>query len=59
MEERHHAVAVHPAVYDRRTHVLISYMQTDEADGTQALDPQREALLAAEVDPIRLYEDRA
>ena len=39
--------------------MLIGYMEADKADGLQALNPQREALLAAEVDPIRLYEDRA
>lgn len=39
--------------------MLIGYMQADEADGPQALNPQREALLSAGVDPIRLYEDRA
>ncbi|SDB74820.1 Resolvase, N terminal domain [Belnapia rosea] len=39
--------------------MLIGYMRAGKADGTQALDPQRKALLAAGVDPARLYEDRA
>ena len=39
--------------------MLIGYMRVSEADGSQALDPQRDALLAAGVDPVRLYEDRA
>jgi DNA invertase Pin-like site-specific DNA recombinase len=39
--------------------VLIGYMRVSEADGSQALDLQRDALLAAGVDPARLYEDHA
>jgi len=59
MERRHHAVAAHRAVCERRTDVLIGYIRASEAEGGQALDPQRDALLAAGVDPARLYEDRA
>ena len=39
--------------------MLIGYMRVSKADGSQALDPQRDALLAAGVDPARLHEDRA
>jgi DNA invertase Pin-like site-specific DNA recombinase len=39
--------------------VLIGYMRVGEADGRRALDLQRDALLAAGVDPSRLYEDHA
>jgi DNA invertase Pin-like site-specific DNA recombinase len=39
--------------------VLIGYMRVSKADGSQALDLQRDALFAAGVDPTRLYEDQA
>jgi DNA invertase Pin-like site-specific DNA recombinase len=39
--------------------MLIGYMRVSKADGTQALDLQRDALLAAGVDIARLYEDHA
>lgn len=39
--------------------MLIGYMRVSKADGSQALDLQRDALLAAGVDPTRLYEDHA
>src|SRR3954447_11177813 len=39
--------------------MLIGYMRVSKADGTQALDLQRDALLAAGVDIVRLYEDPA
>ena len=39
--------------------MLIGYMRVSKADGSQALDLQRDALLAAGVDPSRLYEDSA
>jgi len=44
---------------ERRIAVLIGYMRVSKADGSQALDLQRDALLAAGVDPSRLYEDSA
>ncbi len=37
--------------------VLIGYMRVSKADGSQTLDPQRDALLAAGVPGDRLYED--
>ncbi len=37
--------------------VLIGYMRVFKADGSQTLDPQRDALLAAGVPGDRLYED--
>lgn len=37
--------------------MLIGYMRVSKADGTQALDLQRDALLAAGVEPSQLYED--
>ncbi|WP_082012991.1 recombinase family protein [Belnapia sp. F-4-1] len=39
--------------------MLIGYMRVSKADGSQVLDLQRDALLAAGVDSVRLYEDRA
>ena len=39
--------------------MLIGYMRVSKADGSQALDLQRDALLHAGVAPDRLYEDRA
>lgn len=37
----------------------IGYMRVSKADGTQSTDLQRDALLAAGVDPAKLYEDQA
>jgi DNA invertase Pin-like site-specific DNA recombinase len=39
--------------------VLIGYMRVSKADGSQVLDLQRDALIAAGVKASRLYEDRA
>jgi len=39
--------------------MLIGYMRVSKSDGTQTLDLQCDALLAAGVTPERLYEDRA
>src|SRR4051794_16851416 len=39
--------------------VLIGYMRVSKADGSQTLDLQRDALLAAGVEPGHLYEDQA
>jgi DNA invertase Pin-like site-specific DNA recombinase len=39
--------------------VLIGYMRVSKADGSQVLDLQRDALLAASVEPEHFYEDRA
>lgn len=39
--------------------MLIGYMRVSKADGTQATDLQRDALVAAGVDPAHLYEDLA
>ena len=39
--------------------MLIGYMRVSKADGSQALDLQRDALLAAGVDAQHLYEDHA
>lgn len=38
---------------------LIGYMRVSKSDGSQTTDLQRDALLAAGVDPDHLYEDRA
>ena len=37
----------------------IGYMRVSKADGSQAVDLQRDALVAAGVDPAHLYEDHA
>jgi DNA invertase Pin-like site-specific DNA recombinase len=39
--------------------MLIGYMRVSKSDGSQTLDLQRDALLAAGVAPERLYEDLA
>jgi len=39
--------------------MLIGYMRVSKSDGTQALDLQHDALLAASVAPERIYADRA
>jgi DNA invertase Pin-like site-specific DNA recombinase len=39
--------------------MLLGYMRISKADGSQVLDLQRDALLAAGVAPERLYEDLA
>lgn len=38
---------------------LIGYMRVSKADGSQSTDLQRDALLAAGVDPEHIYEDKA
>jgi DNA invertase Pin-like site-specific DNA recombinase len=39
--------------------MLIGYVRVSKSDGTQTLTPQRDALLAAGVNPARIYEDLA
>ena len=39
--------------------MLIGYMRVSKADGSQSTDLQRDALLAAEVEALNLYEDHA
>ncbi len=39
--------------------MLIGYARVSKADGSQTLDLQRDALMAAGVEPDRIYEDRA
>jgi DNA invertase Pin-like site-specific DNA recombinase len=39
--------------------VLIGYMRVSKADGSQVLDLQRDALIAAGVERSHLYEDQA
>ena len=39
--------------------MLIGYMRVSKADGSQTSNLQRDALLAAGVDPAQLYEDQA
>ena len=39
--------------------MLVGYMRVSKADGSQSTDLQRDALLAAGVDPGVLYEDKA
>jgi DNA invertase Pin-like site-specific DNA recombinase len=34
--------------------MLIGYVRVSKSDGTQTLAPQRDAMLAAGVDPIRI-----
>ena len=39
--------------------MLIGYARVSKAHGSQSLDLQRDALLAEDVDPARIYEDHA
>jgi DNA invertase Pin-like site-specific DNA recombinase len=39
--------------------VLIGYMRVSKADGSQVLDLQRDALIAAGVERSHLYDDQA
>jgi DNA invertase Pin-like site-specific DNA recombinase len=39
--------------------MLIGYMRVSKSDGSQTNDLQRDALIAAGVDPVQIYEDRA
>lgn len=39
--------------------MLVGYMRVSKADGSQSTDLQRDALVAAGVDPDNLYEDQA
>src|SRR5215472_14509807 len=39
--------------------MLVGYMRVSKADGSQVLDLQKDALLAAGVDPQHVYDDRA
>ncbi len=39
--------------------MLIDYMRVSKADGSQTFNLQRDALLAAGVEPEHLYEDQA
>ena len=39
--------------------MLVGYMRVSKADGSQTLDLQRDALLAAGVEERHIYEDRA
>lgn len=43
----------------KKTALFVGYMRISKSDGTQTLALQRDALVAAGVDPTRLYEDRA
>lgn len=38
--------------------MLIGYMRVSKADGSQVLDLQRDALIAAGVNPVHIYEDK-
>lgn len=46
-------------IVDERAPMLLGYMRVSKADGSQMLDLQRDALLAAGVTSERLYEDLA
>ena len=39
--------------------MLVGYMRLSKADGSQTVELQRDALLAAGVDPGQLYDDHA
>ncbi|MGM7670263.1 alpha/beta fold hydrolase [Microbacterium sp. A93] len=39
--------------------MLVGYMRVSKADGSQTTDLQRDALIAAGVEPDALYEDKA
>lgn len=39
--------------------MLIGYVRVSKSDGSQTLEPQRDALLAAGIEPQRIYQDLA
>jgi len=39
--------------------MFVGYVRVSKNDGSQSLEPQRDALIAAGVEPIRIYEDLA
>lgn len=39
--------------------MLVGYVRVSKSDGSQTLEPQRDALLAAGVEPNRIYQDLA
>ena len=39
--------------------MLVGYVRVSKNDGSQTLEPQRDAIMAAGVDPNRIYEDLA
>lgn len=39
--------------------MLVGYMRVSKTDGSQTVDPQCDALLAAGVEPDQLFEDHA
>ena len=39
--------------------MFIGYMRVSKSDGSQTIDLQRDALIAAGVDPAQIYQDRA
>lgn len=44
---------------DGRPPMLIGYVRVSKSDGSQTLEPQRDALLAAGIEPQRIYQDLA
>jgi DNA invertase Pin-like site-specific DNA recombinase len=46
-------------VSERLRNVLLGYARISKADGSQALDLQRDALIEAAVKPDHIYEDHA
>ena len=48
-----------PVANDRLRHMLIGYARVSKADGSQSLDLQRDALRAAGVDAVHVYQDFA
>ncbi len=39
--------------------MLVGYIRVSKSDGSQTLEPQRDALLSADVEENRIYEDLA
>nr|WP_232532708.1 recombinase family protein [Nesterenkonia alkaliphila] len=50
---------VNDRISDGGRTVLIGYVRVSKADGSQTTDLQRDALIAAGVDPEQIYEDKA
>jgi DNA invertase Pin-like site-specific DNA recombinase len=42
-----------------KINMLVGYVRVSKNDGSQTLEPQRDILIAAGVDPVRIYEDLA
>jgi hypothetical protein len=55
----HRSLAPYAASFHTVRRMLIGYARVSQADGSQVLDSQRDALAAVGVEPGRIYDDLA